>query len=559
MAKTGRKFGIRIRRSTAVWLSVVGVCTAETVAWFGRVDWRIAAAVIIAVVVPAILTYRNRTIIGWLRQGWRYRRFSRKSTTLISYEGSGLVWDGKTASMYLEMYPDSYFVSIVNPDGSLTAPAIPIDVIREELIQFDIHTDHVTVFTTGHKYFAPTRLSAIYHSVTGPVPALLTGRTFIEVSVALDGSLDSVYARMGNRTVPVGLGNTVRIASKRIKRRLNRLGWTVDILSRSQVKTVTESALDILAPLMRKESWQLCGDTSMSMTAHTPIPRAWTQSGYWEWNQFGVHRQISVLRLDRGADGADHAELYYCYIDSDIHALDLAEAVGLRREYGQQGNILTTVIPTAETVRPTEVPRRTLWTKDKFPFRMFPCGLGVFVGFGENRSQVYVNLSRGGEEPLYVVSPAAFVQQLVIRALTTGARVDIRIPGEMWEQFARHMKSPKLLGYNSIPEADIIVVPEDSVPDKFGSDQVVIAWSTISPAVVPNAIIVVSGEGCHVTRGNAQTPFQWTVTSGESRMLTAPVSDSRIGSSRRTEGTLVAPEQDGAGEYGRHAATYPSR
>jgi type VII secretion protein EccE len=434
------------------------------------------------------------------------------------------VWDGEKVSVLLEMHSKVFALTVINADKSISAPAIPVDVLREELTQFDIRTDHILVFTMGHKFARQSMLSTVCHSVTGPIPVLLKGRTFVEVSVRLAGSLDSVSARSGkDSSVPVGLSKTVQIAAARVRRRLEREGWRVTTLTRSQLQKVSDSAMDTLVPMMRTESWGRCGTASMSITAHTPTRGSWNQDSYQEWNQFSVHRQLSALRISRNNNGTDQAEVYFCYTDPDPHAMDLAEAVGLRKEYGQQGDVLTAMIPTAKTADLSEIPSKSLRQKEPFPFQMYPCGAGVFVGFGDNRSQVFADLSYGGSAPLYVVSPAAYMQQLVIRALATGSIIDVRVHGDIWKSFVTRIKAPEILGYDSIPDADIVVAPENDIPDQDFPGQTIIAWTETAPRIVPESIIVVTNSGSTVVVRQTKIPFQWTTTTGEARLITAPV------------------------------------
>jgi type VII secretion protein EccE len=520
------KWGLRFRHTTAVFLAVVGVLLYLLTAVIGT-NWSVIAPLAVLAVLLSMVTYRHRTLFGWIGMRRRARKTTRREGLLITSEGVGIVWDGEIASTFLELKPKPYAVTVIEPDESLSSPTIPVDVIREELTQFDIRTHSVSIITAGSQYVNPSTVSNIYHSVTGPVPALLNGRTLIKVSVALEGSIDSMVARGGAReSVPVGLGNTVSIAAARIRRRLEREGWDVDTLTRRQVSQVTEEIKDVLAEPMSQEQWSECGTPAMLVSVHTPTRNSWRQSRYREWHQFDMHRMMTVLRLNRQGTHTDHAEMYLAYATLQPGAMDLSEAVGLWREYGQQGDILTEAIPTYYAVRPTAVPGMALSREEPFPIEMHPCGVGTFVGYGANRSRVFVNLARGGVDPLYVIAPVAFLQQLLARMLTTGKTIDIRVPDDgtgIWPQFADKMRAPALMGYYSIPEPDIVVAPENDLPRPEFPGQVVIAWTTTPPASNPASAIVVFGKDAVVSIGGQQIPFQWALTSGEARLLTVEV------------------------------------
>lgn len=554
-SKVAPKWGLRFRHTTTVFLAVVGTLLYLLSAVIG-LNWLVLGPLAALALLLSVVTYRHRTVFGWIGMRRRFRKSVRKDGALISAEGTGIVWDGNTASVFLELKQRPHTVTVINPDGSLTSPEIPIDVIRDELVQFDIHTESVTVITVGSQYVSPSTVSSIYHSLTGPVPALLNGRTLIRVSIALDASLDSVEARSGaKKRVHVGLSNTVTIAAARIRRRLEREGWWVETLTRKQVSDFTKDIKYVVDEPLGNETWKECSSSSLSVSALTPTRASWNQDRYQEWHQFSFHRMMTSLRLTRKSTQADHAEMYLTYASLQPDALDLAEAVGLWREYGQQGDIITNVIPTAFPVRPDSVPGRTLRRGEQFPIQMHPGGVGTFLGYGRNRSRVFVDFSAGDTEPFYVIAPDVFLQQLLVRLLTSGRTIDIRIPddgSEIWPRFAEKMRAPDQMGYFSIPQADIVVAPESSLPRQEYLGQVVLAWTTTSPAVTPAYAIAVPGETAVVAVHGEQTAFQWTIASGERRLLTATVpgqesvpADDQQGRSARTRRRVLSRASEG--------------
>lgn len=194
-----------------------------------------AAAIAVAIVV---LTVRSRTVLGWLGKRLTFKNDPRDKIDVFSTSSTGHTWDGRRASVYVEILPQPYEVTIIGSDAETTVRQIPVDVIREELTQFDIQCDRVTLLTLGYKYHEDSQLAAVCRAATGPVGALLYGRTVVEVTVALHRSLESAYARQGRDGVAIGLSRTVTVAAERIRRRLSRLRWNATLLTEDQVSAL---------------------------------------------------------------------------------------------------------------------------------------------------------------------------------------------------------------------------------------------------------------------------------------------------------------------------------
>ncbi|MDD4865560.1 MAG: type VII secretion protein EccE [Mycobacterium sp.] len=518
-----RRIGLKLQLTNLTALVTVGIITVLATASLKvqpPVTWEILAAAAAFTVMIGVVTYRSRTLLGWIGRRLRYRRSPRDTISLYEAEGIGITWDGQRACTYIEVLPQPYAITIVSGTRESVIRALPIDQIREELVQFDIHCDAVTVVTFGHNYQRPNQAATALQATIGPTPALLYGRTFIEVAITLADSLDSIYARAGTEDIPAGISRTVKIAAERIRRRVAHDGWKTQLLTKSDLAELHTHIASQLNPALAEEHWSACGPKTMRAVAFTPGPRAWTTANYREWCRLNTHRQIHIARFDR-RHGTDHAEMYVGFLTSDASSLATVTALGLRREHGQQGDILTAALPLARTVRPSAVHGKPLPAETEFPIPLAPAGIGTYIGLTPNRAQVFVNFTVGSE-PFYIFGPAAMCQQLLVWLSTSGRSINITLPGDEWKEFASRIGAT----YRTRRDADIVLAGRDELTDAAHPNQVRLVWATTPPATAPAFAIVAGPNECLLhtppAPGALTEPirFRWSLAKAEEAFFT---------------------------------------
>lgn len=508
------RLGLQLRLPNVLFLTIVGIGTVLGTTLVGLDQPQIWAGIGTIAFLVNVLAYRSRTLLGWIARALIYRRSPRENAMLYSAENTGITWDGERASTYIEILPQPYETTVMRSDTEGPTRVIPVDYIREELTQFDIHCEAVTIITIGHKYDKPTQLATTYHAAIGPIPALLYGRTIVEVTVALNGSIDSIYARRGNDGVAAGLSRTVSIAAERIRRRVTRTGWKAKLLTENEVAELHAQISATLTPALSDEHWTSCGPSTMRAIVYTPARNAWTDENYREWCRINTFRHMQILRLDQRRHAGDHAEFYLGYLTADSSALNTAGALGLRREYGQQGDILTAALPVVRTVRPSAIRGKALG-EGNFPLPLYAGGIGTFIGHTAARGQVFVNFTVG-DEPFYLIGPGALCQQLLLRLATSGRRIDIAIPGDEWRVFAKRIGAT----YQQNPQADIIATTEDNLTEPEHPNQVRLIWTTSPPRTPPVYAIMAGADGCVLRIPTGEIRYEWAVSTGEKAYFT---------------------------------------
>lgn len=502
--------GVDWRLPNLLFTAVAGTAAGILLAASGTQMLAVWILTGLALAILGVVTFRSRTALSWIGHRLTYRHRRPETANLAD----GVRWDGQRGLAYLEILPEPYETTIIGTPDETTTRAIPIDVIREELVQFDIHCDAVTIITEGFKYHRPTELAVMYHAELGPVPVLLNGRTYVEVAVALEGSLDSVYARTGKDGIPEGLVRAVSIAAERIRRRLITEGFHASLLSSAQATELAKRLDKQFRPALDDEHWDSAGPASMRTIAFTPNRNAWTAENYHEWLRVNPHRHLHIARLDRRR-GIDHAEMYLAFQTSDPTALSTVGALGLHRAHGQQGDILSTAMPSVRTTAPAAVPTKML-ADDPFPLPLMPGGAGTFLGYTKTRAMLFANFSVGST-PFYLISPAAMCQQLLLRLATTGLSIDIDIPGEQWETFAGRIGAT----HRTNPAADIIVSADHAPLQQAFPTQTRLVWTTTAPQIRPNYAIVAGADECALYTPTGVTHYLWSTSTANEAYMTA--------------------------------------
>jgi type VII secretion protein EccE len=508
--KKDTTLGIDWRLPNLLFIAAAGTAAGIALSATGTRTLAVWILTGLAIAIIGAVTFRSRTTLSWIGHRLAYHHRRPETADLAD----GVRWDGHRGLAYLEILPEPYESTIIGTPDETTTRTIPVDVIREELVQFDIHCESVTIFTEGFKYHRPTELAVMYHAEIGPVPVLLNGRTYVEVAVALNGSLDSVYARTGKDGIPEGLVRAVSIAAERIRRRLITEGFHVNLLSSAQATELAKRLDKQFREALDDEHWDSAGPAAMRTIAFTPSKNAWTADNYREWCRVNPHRHLHVVRLDRRR-GIDYAEMYLAFQTSDAAALTTVGALGLRREYGQQGDILSTAMPSVRTTAPTAVPAKML-ADEPFPLPLMAGGAGIFLGYTKTRAMLFVNFSVGST-PFYLISPAAMCQQLLLRLATTGLSIDIEIPGEQWETFAGRIGAT----YRSNPAADIIVSADHAPLQQAFPTQTRLVWTTTAPQIRPNYAIVAGNDECALYTPTAVTHYLWSTSTANEAYMTA--------------------------------------
>lgn len=504
--------GIRWTAATAAWVGIVGI-TAWTILDNVRGDsvWSLLLTIlgwVLAVIVPtSLITVKGATALQWFMRWWRARHEQLRSAWIVDSKGRAMVWDGKSARMFIEVYGPQWGLSRVDSTGASDATALPLGALRDVLRQYDITLAHIRIIQYGYKIAAEDRASTSVLSVLGTLPHQLGGRTLIEVSVSLLDNLNAVDARQTDRgTVADGVTRTVNIAASRVLRVLHTHNIPAKVVPPSTVMGVHADVFNGVGKATRTSGWSYLGapgDATVGAVVSF-VPTQWSPKSQLMWNEVHSLRQYNCMSLRPDGNG-DTISYATSYLTDDPDSLALLPSQGLRRENGRHMARVSNLLPVARDLRVDDDGGRYLNPKEDTGLVVLSHPLGVYLGLNEKRDRTFMHVGRGGE-PLWVIGAEDYAKRVTLRLSTQRHRIRVAVDG--WQRFVSTRNS-RLLQMATDPLAeystcDVLVVTPEQAPalprDEDGPAVIVVA-SDFPPIDPHNAIIPIGGNQLQVVVG----------------------------------------------------------
>lgn len=481
------------------------------------VAWMVAASTVLMIALLVFVAPGGLTASQRIRR--RLRRPVRHRNLRYSTSDIGTVWDGNAVSMYVAFLPSPFQISVTDvPDPILAPPHVPLDLIRNHLVQGDIRLAEINVLSHSYRRFKRGPYNDAYQRMVGETPLPTQITTVIEVKVDLSRSHESVKARATDGSTPAALGRTAHIVAARLERKLNIEGYESRLLRRAEIDRFHISVLANLNSGLQNEKWTYLGGDQPSVITR---PAEWTARAAGKWYSVqAADRMASAIRIQPGRFEAATVSGAIGYTYSQAPSLPEKSQM-LRRAAGEQGDTASLLLPLAKTVEPSHTyGSLTLAEGDRFPIAIPGAGLGILLGSAVGGGRCFLNLQTGGES-LYVHGPMEFVACLLARASAVGATVGIHVDGPIWEQLAA--VNPDLIEFKPA-KARAIELYRDRAPRSPERQTAVVAWC---PRGVPdNAIysIRVGVDGAAtISTPDGDVDFDWSVSADEARYLPQPV------------------------------------
>jgi len=498
------KVRLRLTTVTVVWASVLVLL--GIVVW-GRaidgIDFGTPAAIFLwLAALLALVSFNGGTAYQWGHRRWKLRD-QIKDSWIVNARGRAMVWDGKSASMLIEVRGNPWELSLVGTDGFTSAPTIPLSDIRSELRQYDIVVNHIRVIEYGYKVGADDRASSSMLSVMGGVPHLLGGRVFVEVSITLSDNLNAVASRNREDSLETALTRTIGIATERVLRVFQTHNLRAHILTPPEALVLQQELEGSLGEAIKRNTWEFSGapgDAEVG-AAVSFVPTVWDEKTQQQWDEVLAHRQYNCLSLR--PDGlVDRVSYASTYLVDDPSNLNLLGSQGLRRENGKHLSRIANLLPLSRDIPIDDDGGRVIGRQENPGLHLPVHPLGVFLGLSQNRSKVFMNITRGGP-PLWIIGDDEFARRFVLRLSTQRHRITVSIPDQGWYDLVQARNS-SLLVFDQLPSqtlnfSDVIIcTPEqatelETLSGKEGPALVVV--SEYEPPLLPHATLAGSDSG----------------------------------------------------------------
>lgn len=508
-------------------LTVVAAATALHFTLTATTHWPytnyFTAIAALAWLAALIITYRDRTIGGWITHRRSCTQRIPRLTQILSHNNTAILWDHTTghASILIEVTPKPFSANILDENDAWSSPTLDLDPIRHELRQFDIQLHDLTCVTIGYTYAHQNDLAKVAFTTTGPINAIAYGRTYLRVTLDTATSANSIAARQidtysdPRATLASGMARTLQIASSRAHRAIALQGFIARKLSKSQAAQLHRHITALLgADAIAEEGFAHAGKGAPHLVAFTPTAKA-TDRTHGDWLRATTEVCASITRMTPAGPSTDHVERFYCNRVERLDTVDLAEASGLRREYGQHAAIATTALPLAVPPPVTAVPKAIVPVDAVTTARTTPGGVGIYLGYTlDGAKRVWLDTTVACDEPLWIIGSRQAIELLLVRSATLGLRLDVRTP-----ELGHIARGLRHAGISTHERPDITIT---SLGDEHHTTAPVrIVWTEYPIEQRPRYLIDASSTPgiLHVRTGDNDVKVRWEFNSAEKALL----------------------------------------
>lgn len=468
--------------------------------------WLPAGAAAIALV--PMIAFRGLTI----PDRWRVRRNSAaplSAAMVHSRDRAGVVWDGATASVLMEVAPTGPFpVTWVSDTDDIDRTPIPLELLASLLVQLDIHCSEIAVLGIGYRtVLEEHKPSQIGEAVLGNMSWPTSGRTFVQVSMKANRSLGSVFLRARSGSVPLGRDRAILMAAARVRAQLAHHGFAVKLLPVSRVEAVTDEVLSVTGKSVDNPHSGWSGVKGGVQTVSATVAGSWDEDKHRRWVSRSAYRTYERLSLTPGRTGPE-ARYTVTFASRDRGMFSGLWMLGLSTIKHQQRPVLASLAPLAAT-GPVELPGVAV---DKARIELYPGGLGVLVGSSADKGRLFIRIDPDAGQTLYLVGPDELARQFLLRLILTLVTVDVRLgqPGGEWDRFVRRLSS-RLVTFRSNWTPGIVVCDEREVSAERVAHpgRTIIAVCSAVPEHRPEHSIIADRDRLVVTTGTDQAVVTW--------------------------------------------------
>ncbi|PTR31454.1 type VII secretion protein EccE [Rhodococcus sp. OK519] len=403
-------------------LVATAVCLLALVA--GLPLW---AAVVVGVVLGGTLFTRigGRFAVTWAATALRYiadRRPVIGRTTDFHAPGEtvGLHWiDGQVIAL-VELIPPPGNGTRVTLDAVDSPDLVPVAALAACLNQHDVALSGIDILAHGCRTVAGTPAADVYDSLIGPLPAVARMTVWIALRFDAASNGASVARRGGGED---GAARTVSVAARRVVRALADAGCPSRILPASEVESVAARICRGVHPDTMGQQWSHVPLQGVCNIGNAIDPRHLSRELLTAvWAAPGLGTTVTV-RLRPGSD--KDSMLVGAAFRRTIRTAPTRRALrkGLLSMQGTHRDALVAHLPIASPALDDLTPLRAR-ARDLLDDLCLPVtGCGQLVGSDSQGNAVTARIFGPGVRDVLVAGEVYLAQQLVFRAVATGARV----------------------------------------------------------------------------------------------------------------------------------------
>ncbi|NLE79270.1 MAG: type VII secretion protein EccE [Rhodococcus sp.] len=419
-------------RASALWFTagdlviaqVVGLVFALVAGICGLSIW-ICLAIGLVFMAVALIRVRGWSTVDWIRTAWHYSTKPEYSITrAVDYEAPtdqniGLRWDGTNVVAVVEVLPPHGNLTQIAPGSFQSTHLLPTSALASCLTQHDISLSGIDIVSHGYRAAAGSPATEVYDRLVGPLPATATRTVWVVLRFDALAGKDSVDRRGGGRE---GASRCITIAANRIVRTLDDNGCRARILTAPEVDSAALQVSRGVVPTALEETWHDVTLPGVSNTGYEIEPRALTKellAKLWVPSSLGT---TVTVRLRPGSI-EDQVQVAAGFRITTPTPIDPLTIPGLVSMSGRHRDGLLANLPIAITDADGRSLFRDIPLHSLDALSLPPAGCGQLVGSDDGGHGITARIAGLGISTVYVAGEMYLAQQLLFRAIATGARV----------------------------------------------------------------------------------------------------------------------------------------
>ncbi len=412
-----RLVGVEVVVSVLASAAIAADVSPETVAF-----------ILVPLAVLPFVAVAGQSLFDWVVTAVRYATGSLPSVgvTTDHIDSDGIAFGvhrrGDLVSCILELRPRDGAITLLGRATATTDSTLDLAVLAGCLTQHDISLSGIDVVSHGRRTASGTPATDVYERLIGPLPAVADRTVWVTVTVDVRANLDAVRLRGGGHA---GAAHTVHIAAERVARALSSQGIQSTTLTRNEIHAVVTHLCRGVAVGDLTQNWR-----------SAPLPGV-IDTGY-GLDCRGIDGEVladlwaapslSTTVALRVTPGSAHDRLGVsgsCNVVTRTAAPTL-DVPGIVSMNGRHRQSILTSLPIAVAAPGFDDPRREIGLGRASALVLPTGGCGQLLGSDASGNGVAVRIHGPGLRTVLVAGELYLAQQVVFRAVATGARIVVR-------------------------------------------------------------------------------------------------------------------------------------
>ncbi|MGB2719472.1 MAG: type VII secretion protein EccE [Rhodococcus sp. (in: high G+C Gram-positive bacteria)] len=391
-----------------------------------RPGWVLLAAAAVALV--PFVAVRRRPVVDWVRAIWRFLA-DRAPDVGVTTEHTdtsdgpvGVHWQRNTVTCTIEIAAPEHATTVLGRASAETQHALPVDALASCLRQHDIEVCSIDVVALGFRTSAGSVATEVYEGLIGPLPAVAVRTVWVAVTLDLRANARAIEVRGGGRA---GGARTAVVATTRVLRALHAHGLSSRLLTGSELRSAVLHLCRGVGTDDLTQTWSTAPMPGASSTVFgidcsaitaEDIATLWATPSLGTTMSFHLQptRDTGTVRVGGSCRFAARTPI----TKPRVRALTSMS--------GSQHDGILAQLPLAVPVPKSLSPSRILDVSTVNELMLPVSGCGQLLGSDAHGHGVAVRLFGPGLTRVRVVGELYLAQQLLFRAIATGARVLVR-------------------------------------------------------------------------------------------------------------------------------------